>query len=80
MNEYGFGKFFIEIIEEYPCNSRLGLFAREGHWIRERGTLNKQIQGRSFKEWYEDNRSILTQKTKTRYENNKEAISEQRKG
>ena len=80
MNEYGFDKFFIDVIEEYPCNSKLELLAREGYWIRERGTLNKQIAGRRFKEWVDDNREYLTLKWKTRYENNKEAISEQKKG
>ena len=76
MNEHCFGKFFIEIIEEYPCNSKLELLAREGYWIREKGTLNKQIQGRSFKEWYDDNITILTQQWKARYENNEKTISE----
>ena len=47
MNEYGFDKFFAELIEDYPCNSKLELGAREGHWIKERGTLNKIIQGRT---------------------------------
>ena len=59
MNEYGFDKFFIELIEDYSCNTLIELLAREGHWIRERGTLNKQIQGRSSKEWYYDNRAEL---------------------
>ena len=54
MNEYGFDKFFIELIEEYPCNSKLELGAREGHWIKERGTLNKVIQGRSQQEHDKD--------------------------
>ena len=80
MNEYGFDKFFIELIEDYSCNTLIELLAREGHWIRERGTLNKQIQGRSRKEWRDDNREDQAHKCKARYENNKEAISEQKKG
>ena len=71
MNEYGFGKFFVELIEEYPCNSKLELLAREGYWIRERGKLNKQVAGRSFKEWYNDNITALTQQWNARYENNR---------
>ena len=51
MNEYGFDKFFIELIEEYPCSSKLELGAREGHWIKERGTLNKIMQGRTKQEY-----------------------------
>ena len=49
MNEYGFDKFFIDLIEEYPCNTQVELLAREGHWIKETGTLNKNIQGRTQK-------------------------------
>ena len=54
MNEYGFGTFFIGLIEDYPCNSKLELGAREGHWIKERGTLNKIIQGRTQHEYNTD--------------------------
>lgn len=80
MNEYGFDKFFIELIEEYPCNSKLELCAREGYWIKEIGTLNKKIQGRTRQEWFDDNKEYLKEKWKSRYENNKEAINEQKKG
>ena len=59
MNEHGFDKFFIELIEEYPCNSKIELLAREGHWIRERGTLNKTIQGRNKQEWTEDHKDKI---------------------
>ena len=55
MNEYGFDKLFVEIIEEYPCKSKLELGAREGHWIKERGSLNKIIQGRTPLEYRSDN-------------------------
>ena len=54
MNEYGFDKFFIELIEDYPCNSKIELGAREGHWIKERGTLNKIIQGRTKQGWNDE--------------------------
>ena len=55
MSEYGFGNFFIELIEEYPCNTQIELLAREGHWIREMGTLNKVINGRTPHDWYVNN-------------------------
>ena len=54
MNDYGFDRFFIELIEEYPCNTQIDLLAREGHWIKQRGTLNKAIHGRTHHEWYEE--------------------------
>ena len=41
MNEIGFERFRIELIEEYPCQDKYQLRQREGHFIREIGTLNK---------------------------------------
>ena len=54
MNAYGFDKFFTELIEGYPCNTKIELLAREGHWIKEIGTLSKTIQGRTQQEWHEE--------------------------
>ena len=73
MNEYGFDKFFIELIEECPCNSKIELGAREGHWIKERGTLNKVMQGRTKQEYNKD-----TNHWHIRYMNNLDKIKEQR--
>jgi hypothetical protein len=56
MNELGFDKFYIKLVEEFPCENRTELCAREGVWIREMGTLNGRIEGRTQKEWYNDNR------------------------
>ena len=46
--------FYIELIENYPCNDSYELGAREGHFIRQFGTLNKQIIGRTEKEWRDE--------------------------
>ena len=54
MTEYGFDKFFIELIEEYPCNTKMELLARGGHWIKEIGTLTQTIQGRTQQERREE--------------------------
>ena len=51
MNELGIDKFYIELIENYPCESKEELCKREGHFIREMGTLNSVIAGRTQKEW-----------------------------
>lgn len=51
MNEIGGDKFFIELIEDYPCSSKLELLAREGFYVRDRGTLNKLIPGRTAQEY-----------------------------
>ena len=60
MNEMDVDNFYIELIENYPCNDVYELRAREGHFIREHGTLNKVISGRSEKQYYEDNKENYT--------------------
>ena len=59
MNEHGSENFYIELYEEYPCENKAQLQRREGEVIREVGTLNKKIEGRTRKEYYEDNFEIL---------------------
>jgi GIY-YIG catalytic domain len=48
--ELGRENFYIELIENFPCQTREQLCAREGFYVRQRGTLNKNIPGRSQKE------------------------------
>ena len=55
MNELGLKNFYIELYESFPCQSKEELLKREGEVIREIGTLNKQVAGRKYKEWAEDN-------------------------
>ena len=55
MRTIGKNNCYIELIENYPCNTKEELFAREGHYIRERATLNQQIAGRTRKERREVN-------------------------
>lgn len=76
MLELGVDNFYIELIEQCPCNSKEELRSVEGKHIREIGTLNKQIAGRTQKEYYEDNKEEWTMRCRERYENNKENIFE----
>jgi len=46
----------IELHELFPCLTRQELHRREGEVIREIGTLNKNIAGRTEKEYYIDNK------------------------
>ena len=43
--------WYIELYENHPCNSKEELCKREGEVIREIGTLNSKISGRSYEEW-----------------------------
>jgi len=52
----GWDNFEIVIIEKYPCDNIKQVTEREGYWIKElKATLNKQIAGRTYKEYYQDN-------------------------
>ena len=49
VNELGIERFYIELLEDYPCESLKQLRKREGEFIREIGTLNHHIAGRTQK-------------------------------
>ena len=59
MKEHGVEHFYIELIEEHPCENGEQLRKREGYYIREIGTLNKTIEGRTRKEYREENRERI---------------------
>ena len=62
MRTIGKNNCYIELIENYPCNTKEELIAREGHYIRERATLNHTIAGRTKKEWREHNAEQIKEK------------------
>ena len=74
VNELGIENFYIELIEECPCESLEQLRKREGHYIRKMGTLNQHIAGRTFKEWLEHNKENKKQYDKEYREQNKDNI------
>jgi len=51
MLDKGIDMFYIELYEECPCNAKEQLRKREGEVIREIGTLNERIAGRTAKEY-----------------------------
>ena len=79
--------WYIELYEYYPCNERAELDRREGEVIREIGTINKRIAGRTkeewceenpeyFKEYNENNADKFKEYQKTYYEDNKDKVKE----
>lgn len=72
--------WYIELYEEYPCENKEQLNRREGEIIREIGTLNYEIAGRTRKEWREENwiknKEVLSSKAKEHYQNHREEILE----
>ena len=55
INEFGIENCTIELIENYPCQSKEELFKREGGHIKATKCVNRQIAGRTQQEWKLDN-------------------------
>jgi hypothetical protein len=72
MRTLGSDKFFIELIEGYPCNNKVELRARLGQHQIEKGTLNKVIAGRTkqqyMKNYREQNKEQIETYKKERVE------------
>ena len=60
MRETNIEDFYIELYEEFSCENKEQLNKREGQIIREIGTLNKNISGRTPKEKNKKDKSIKT--------------------
>jgi hypothetical protein len=69
----------IVLIEDYPCNSKEELFARERHWINISKCVNKNLPCRTNKEWREDNKEKIKENQKKYRENNKQKAKETHK-
>ena len=94
MKKLGVGNFYIELIEECPCDNIEQLNAAEGKYIRELSTLNQRVEGRSRtqyekdrkeqkvaydKEYYQTNMETKKEMSKLYYQENRECIKEKRK-
>ncbi len=75
-NELGVDNFYIELYENVQCENKEQLRKREGEVIREIGTLNMQIAGRTQKEYIDiyrlENKEKIAHQTRLNYEKNKE--------
>ena len=65
----------IELVENFPCNSRYELEVRESYYIKNFKCVNKMIPRRSKKQYYQDNK----EKVKQYNHDNKERINVQRR-
>ena len=79
MRELGTACFQIELIEEYPCQTKQQLREREGEWIKNIGTLNETISGRTAKTSCEENREVFLERSKQWREENMEKKKEYNK-
>ena len=79
MRDIGVHHFYIELIEETPCENKEQLRAREGEYIRKYGTLNIQIAGRNKKQYAEDTKENKAEYDKKRREEKGEEINQKRR-
>jgi hypothetical protein len=73
------GNYDIQLIEEYPCNNKMELHAREGYWIKQMECVNRCVAGQTQIEWRRNNRESLAEKHKVYREANKVVIAEKAK-
>lgn len=71
--------YYIELIENYPCNNKNELERQEGIHIRSNDCVNKRIAGRTEKEHYDDNRDKKLQQMKEYQTKHKDEILQQKK-
>ena len=69
----------IILIENYPCESRKELVLREGTYIRENPCVNRNIAGRSKKEWIKSNPEKIKANHKKYHKENREEIKAKHK-
>lgn len=70
------GDAYIELIFLYPCISKEELKREEGKYQREVDCVNRNIAGRTKKEWLEDNKEHIQEYMKEYKEKNKEKEKE----
>ena len=79
-DEYGVENCKIELIEAVPCLTKDELRKKEGEFIKKnRDCVNKRIDGRTVKEYREDNKDKIKEIQKEYYDTNKDKINEYQK-
>jgi hypothetical protein len=66
----------IELVEEFPCETKKDLGKREKHYIKNNECVNKALPTRSDAEYYQDNKEKLNENMRKYYEQNKKKIRE----
>jgi hypothetical protein len=75
-DKYGIENCKILLIENVHANSKDELVSREGYYIRNMKCINKNIAGRTKKEYNINNKEIIKEYKHKYYINNKEIINE----
>ena len=79
IEKYGRDNIKIVLMELYPCSCKDELKAGEAKYQRENKCVNKRVEGRTQKEYYEENRSQILKHKKKYNQDNRNKISENHK-
>ena len=69
----------IELLQEFPCNNKMESDKKEGEYIRELNCVNKNIAGRTIKEYRIETKEQHNESSKVYYINNKVKVDEYKK-
>ena len=69
---YGIENCKIELIEYFSCQTKEELLRREGEYIKTLDCVNKNIAGRTTKEYIQDTRDKINERWRTWYNTKKE--------
>lgn len=74
--KYGIDDCIIELLENYPCNSKDELFARETYFQKKYECVNKLLAKRDMKQWRKDNVDHIKTYNKKYKEEHKKLLNE----
>jgi hypothetical protein len=69
------GNYDYILVEEFSCENKDQLHRRERYYIENNECVNKQIPGRTLKEYSEQNKDKISVQQKEYYEQNKDKVS-----
>jgi hypothetical protein len=72
-------EWYIELYENFPFNNKEELLQKKGEIIRQIGTLNKEIAGRTKKGYKAENKEKIREKDRIYEKENKERITARKK-
>ena len=73
------GNYSYSLIETVECEDKKQLEAVERKYIDNNECINKNIPGRTMKEWYDENQDTIIEQRKTNYSKNKVQVKEHMK-
>lgn len=67
---FEYGDYIIELVEDYPCEAKEQLLARERFWIENTNCINITHPLRTDQEYHYDNKDNINERHRIHYHNN----------